>query len=148
MRIILGFICIISVALVGCANQPVSSYQNQNPSPPVNNISYGLIQKTVVKGVSKEQIISALGSPNMITNNVSNEETWIYDKISTDYYNESNSSSASILGGGIVGAIGIGGSASNSTGNSRGTSTQRTLTLIIKFKGDSLETFSVRTTSF
>ena len=129
----------------GCVNPPV---QNSQPVIPTSNISYGLIQQNVVKGATKDQVVGTLGSPNMITNSAGDEETWIYDKVSTDYQNESGASSASVLGGGIAGAIGLGGSASTSSSSNRGTSSQRTLTLIIKFKKNVIDTFAVRTTSF
>ncbi len=36
-------------------------------------------------GMSGEDVIAALGSPNVLTNNKEGLETWVYDKISNEY---------------------------------------------------------------
>ena len=112
------------------------------------NLTFGLVQQVVVKGASKEKVIEALGSPNMITSTSDKSETWIYDKISTTVENQSDSSSASV-GGGVVGGIaGIFGSIGKSEATNKATSSQKTMTVIIKFKGDLIDSFNTRVTSF
>ena len=113
-----------------------------------NSLTFGVVQQVVVKGASKEKVIEALGSPNMITSTSDKGETWIYDKISTTVENQSDSSNAS-LGGGIVGGIaGIFGSIGKSDATSKATTSQKTMTVIIKFKGDLIDSFNTRVTSF
>lgn len=112
------------------------------------NLTFGLVQQVVVKGASKEKVIEALGSPNMITSTSDKSETWIYDKISTTVENQSDSSSASV-GGGVVGGIaGLFGAIGKSEATNKATSSQKTMTVIIKFKGDLIDSFNTRVTSF
>lgn len=112
------------------------------------NLTYGLVQQTVVKGASKEKIVESLGSPNMITSTSEKTETWIYDKISTTIENQSGASTASVGGGAVVGFAGVFGGVGKSEASNKATSSQKTMTVIIKFKGEYVESFSTRVTSF
>ena len=112
------------------------------------NLTFGVVQQVVVKGASKEKVIEALGSPNMITSTSDKGETWIYDKISTTVENQSDASSASIGGGVIGGIAGIFGSMGKSEATNKATSSQKTMTVIIKFKGELIDSFNTRVTSF
>jgi outer membrane protein assembly factor BamE (lipoprotein component of BamABCDE complex) len=47
-------------------------------------MTLGFIQSKVKKGISSEEVIMLLGTPNIITSSDNNSETWIYDKISTE----------------------------------------------------------------
>ena len=93
------------------------------------NLTLGKIQQSVKKGVTKEKILEELGSPNMVTGSSADQETWVYDKVSTTVQAESKNESNSIIGGVFAGIIGIGGKSAteNSTGTT--TSSQKTLTL-------------------
>jgi outer membrane protein assembly factor BamE (lipoprotein component of BamABCDE complex) len=112
------------------------------------NLTLGKIQQSVKKGVTKEKILEELGSPNMVTGSSADQETWVYDKVSTTVQAESKNESNSIIGGVFAGIIGIGGKSAteNSTGTT--TSSQKTLTLIIKFKGEAIDSFATRMSSF
>lgn len=75
---------IITLSLFGCAPQTV----------PLNNIPARKIetQKLAVgsaqilkRGMSGADVISSLGSPNVITTDKDGFETWVYDKISNEY---------------------------------------------------------------
>ena len=72
-------------------------------SDPSTNLTLGLVQMTVREGASKNDIISSLGSPNMVTSSGSKNETWIYDRVSTDIQRENESGSAGL-------EVGFGGS--------------------------------------
>jgi hypothetical protein len=98
--------------------------------------------------MSPADVAKVLGSPNMVTRDRDNIETWIYDKVSTEsaYSTSKGGVAALVLGGGSgVGGIGAGG-ASQATGAS--SRTQRTLTIIIKFKNNSVSEFTYNATSF
>jgi outer membrane protein assembly factor BamE (lipoprotein component of BamABCDE complex) len=117
------------------------------------NMTLGQIQQAVVKGATKDQIVEKLGSPNMVTSSKENSETWIYDKVSSTTETKAEESSASTSVGGVVGILGIVGiggksDASKSEAGNRVVSSQKTLTLIIKFKGDRVESFATRMSSF
>jgi outer membrane protein assembly factor BamE (lipoprotein component of BamABCDE complex) len=110
--------------------------------------------KEIRVGMSQADVASALGSPNIVTKDGEGKETWVYDKIATE---ASYSQSGVGLGGG-VGAGGVAGSAlilggvGGSYGKGAGATatTQKTLTVVIKFdKNTSLvESFSYHTSKF
>ncbi len=112
------------------------------------NLTLGKIQQSVKTGVSKEKILEDLGSPNMVTGSSADQETWIYDKVSTTTQSDAKVESGTVVGGAILGLFGIGGKASNTTAGSTTTTSQKTLTLIIKFKGDVVDSFATRMSSF
>ncbi len=95
------------------------------------------VQKEIKVGMSSSDVIEILGSPNIITTDSNRRETWVYDKISTQI-----TSSNSSLGTWLL-VFGASGSKTTST------SSQRTLTIIIKFDEKGLiRDFSYRTSSF
>ncbi|TRZ66312.1 MAG: hypothetical protein D4R98_06365 [Comamonadaceae bacterium] len=117
------------------------------------NMTLGQIQQSVVKGATKDQIVEKLGSPNMVTSSSENAETWIYDKVSSTTETKAEEASASTSVGGVIGILGIFGiggksDASKSESGNRVVSSQKTLTLVIKFKGDLVESFATRMSSF
>jgi outer membrane protein assembly factor BamE (lipoprotein component of BamABCDE complex) len=103
-------------------------------SNPVNDrVTVGTVQKEVRVGMSGAEVAAVLGSPNIVSTDEERREVWIYDKISTEvaYSTSSGGLSALILGGGSGVGGGIGGSAGGNTGAS--STSQKTLTVIIKF---------------
>lgn len=90
-----------------------------------SSTTVGVVQKEIKVGMSGAEVASALGSPNVVTTDEKRREVWIYDKIST----ESVSTKGGGALGGAFGSLLLGVSAS---GESRST-TQKTLTVIIKF---------------
>jgi hypothetical protein len=91
--------------------------------------------------MSQADVASALGSPNIVTKDAEGKETWVYDKIATEAsYSQSS-------GGGYATLIllGIGGSREAGAYST----TQRTLTVVIKFdKNSSVESFKYHATKF
>ena len=82
--------------------------------------------------MSAAGVASVLGSPNIVTGDNQGQETWIYDKISSDVtYSRSSGTIVGLIFGSSGGGAGIG----TSSAGSKSTS-QRTLTVIIKFDGD------------
>jgi len=97
------------------------------------NITLGLIQKYIKPGDSQVNVIEVIGSPNIITKDKSQKETWIYDKI----YTKSEESDAKFGIGAAGGVLGwasraIGGLGLSFGKNKRETQ-QKTLTTVIKF---------------
>jgi outer membrane protein assembly factor BamE (lipoprotein component of BamABCDE complex) len=78
-------------------------------------MTVGTVQKEIRKGMSGAEVAEVLGSPNIVTTDAEGREVWIYDKISTD----------------VTYSRGAGGSVSKSAGAE--STTQRTLTVVIKF---------------
>lgn len=46
-------------------------------------LTAGVVKKHVYQGVSQEEVIMAIGSPNIITQDSEGRETWVYDKMSS-----------------------------------------------------------------
>ncbi len=118
-----------------------------------NKLTVGTVQREIRVGMSGEEVISALGSPNIVTTDDRRQESWVYDRFSTDsvYSTSSGGVSALILGGGLIGAAVLGGGGSAAVSQSAGarSTTQRNLTVIIKFDGaHRVRDFSYRQSSF
>jgi len=118
-----------------------------------DRLTVGKVQREIRVGMTSADVVGVLGSPNMVTTDEKRRENWVYDKISTEtvYSSSSGGVSALILGGGPVGGGGLGGAASAGVSGSAGarSTSQRTLTVIIKFDERSLvRDFAYRSSSF
>lgn len=111
-------------------------------------MTVGTVQKEIKQGMTQTAVVEAMGSPNIVTSDAPGQETWIYDKVSTDtaYSTSSGGVNALILGagGGIAGGV-VPGYGESSGATSR---TQRTLTVIIKFKEGKVHEFSYHSSKF
>lgn len=118
---------LLAIALTGALLTGCKSAQElredvtagQGPS----TFSLGQVQSTIHKGTSQEQVLSTLGSPNIVTNDDHGNETWVYDKISTEGARASSGGGGSLI---LFGA--------SSKANAY-EATQKTLTVMIKFDG-------------
>jgi outer membrane protein assembly factor BamE (lipoprotein component of BamABCDE complex) len=113
-------------ALMGCtANQHMAAVQDTQ----TDRVTVGTVQREITVGMPASGVAEILGSPNIVTSDEAHNETWIYDKISTEVaYSNSRGGVAGLLIGGSGGGLATG------TLSSGATSTmQRTLTIIIHF---------------
>jgi len=99
--------------------------------------------------MSGAEVAAVLGSPNIVSTDEERREVWIYDKMATDatYSTSSGGIASLILGGGGS----VAGAASGSVNQSAGASStsQRTLTVIIKFDNDKkVRDFAYHTSRF
>jgi outer membrane protein assembly factor BamE (lipoprotein component of BamABCDE complex) len=110
-----------------------------------DRVTVGTVQKEIRLGMSAADVASVLGSPNIVTTDDQRQETWIYDKISSDVtYSRSSGTIVGLLFGGSGGGAGVGSTSAGSTSTS-----QRTLTVIIKFDGNNaVRDFSYHTSRF
>ena len=120
-----------ALALGACTSASYHRAQVQDDS--TDRMTVGKVQREIRVGMSGAEVAQALGSPNIVSTDEERREVWIYDKIATDqaYSTSRGGINALILGfgGDVAGGGGIGAS-----GSSGATSTsQRTLTVIIKF---------------
>jgi outer membrane protein assembly factor BamE (lipoprotein component of BamABCDE complex) len=111
----------------------------------VDRVTVGTVQKEIVIGMSATDVATVLGSPNIVTTDDQRQETWIYDKISSDVtYSRSSGTIVGLIFGSSGGGAGVG---TTSAGSS--SSSQRTLTVIIKYDGDNrVRDFSYHTSRF
>jgi outer membrane protein assembly factor BamE (lipoprotein component of BamABCDE complex) len=133
--------------LTACASSPPDK---STPLPVVEReFTLGLVQKEIRVGMMQTDVVSALGSPNIVTRDADGREAWVYDKIATEasYARSSVGVGAGGAGGpadvlllGLVGA---------SRERSRSTVSQRTLTVILKFDAHgAVDSFSFHASRF
>lgn len=104
--------------------------------PSGERITVGKVQREIRLGMPSAQVVQVLGSPNIVSTDENRREVWVYDKISTEtVYSTSGVGGGigALILGGSVGA-GLGGSGESKSG-AKATS-QRTLTIIIKFNNE------------
>ena len=108
-------------------------------------LTVGAVQKEIRIGMAGSQVAEVLGSPNIVSTDENRNEVWIYDKISTQYVRADAQAGILTFGGGsdVVAAAGASGSQSS------GATSQRTLTVIIKFDdGGLVRDFAYHTSRF
>ncbi len=94
-----------------------------------DRLTVGTVQREIRIGMSAADVATILGSPNIVTTDDERLETWIYDKISSDVtYSRSSGTVVGLIFGSSAGGVGTGSTDAGSTSSS-----QRTLTVIIKF---------------
>ena len=137
---------LLSVLLGGCMS--AGQHQRSLPSAEEKKLTAGIVQMEIRKGMQQSDVAAVLGSPNLVTRDIDGRETWIYDKVSTDFAYSRNSGgvSALILGWGssVVGA-GVPSYRYSSGASSR---TQRTLTIVLKFSDGVVDEYAYHTSSF
>lgn len=126
---------ILSIILIGGCMPTGAEHAAQLQSQSDRTTTVGIVQKEIRKGMSQADVAAALGSPNIVSKDKSGLETWIYDKIATEAsYSTAKNGLASIFIG------------SRSTGAM--SQTQKTLTVIIKFKENAVHDFSYHSSKF
>lgn len=129
-------VTLTAIALLsGCAT-PMSSGDR--------NLTAGTVQRQVHIGMSGAEVADVLGSPNIVTTDEVRNETWIYDKISSQV-TESETRGAT----GTLRYLEVWGPIAATSKSARRTSSQRTLTVIIKFdENDKVRDFAYHTSRF
>jgi len=153
MRIVhVAFLSIlIAVFCSGCMS--ATQHRQEVSNPEADRISVGKVQREIRVGMSSAEVVEVLGSPNMVTTDEKRREVWVYDKIATDhaYSTSSGGISALILGGNVGGSGALGGGIGSgySSGSGAASTSQRTLTVIIKFdEQNKVRDFAYRQSSF
>ncbi|MCH9698556.1 MAG: hypothetical protein K0U68_10660 [Gammaproteobacteria bacterium] len=108
------------VMLSGCMVLPINVDGNGQP----NNLTIAKVQGEIKEQMPASEVAAILGSPNIITTDEQRREVWIYDKVSTNRID-----TRSAIGGNIF-IFGAGKLQSETT------SSQRTLTVVIKYDDD------------
>ncbi len=140
--------CILFSALLAGCVQHMSAAQHQQSlgSTQEREMTVGVVQKEIRVGMSQADVAETLGSPNIVTKDSYGDETWIFDKIATEasYSNSSQSEGVGVGGaaGGFLGNVlllgGVGYSMETSSQAGASATTQKTLTVVIKFDKKSL----------
>ena len=153
MRKGIGVVVVLALLLAGCETVGEHASEVRKAQGEDERLTVGTVQREIRVGMSTAKVIEVLGSPNVITTDEERREVWVYDKISTSraYSTSSGGISALILAGGLLGPALVGGGVGPSYGSSSGASStsQRTLTVIIKFdKNQKVRDFAYHTSRF
>jgi len=138
----LALLAAAALALPACsATQHRAELQDDS----AERVTVGTVQREIRVGMTSAEVATILGAPNIVSTDAERREVWIWDKISSDVsYSRSSGVVAGLLIGSSGGGAGVG---SKNAGASR--SSQRTLTVIVKFDdADRVRDFSYRTSSF
>ena len=122
--------------LLGC--QSAAEHRRSVTDDTGERVTVGSVQRNIELGMSGAEVAEVLGSPNIVTTDEERREVWIYDKIATDsaFSDSASSGSANVLGiPDLAGAAFFAGTGSSSFSSSAGaqSTSQRTLTIVIKF---------------
>jgi outer membrane protein assembly factor BamE (lipoprotein component of BamABCDE complex) len=111
-------VAMLVLSLAGCGAQ---HHRNQVQNDGARALTLGGVQKEIRVGMSSADVVAVLGSPNVVTTDDQRREVWVYDKISTEtaYSRSEGGAFLLILGG--------------SSESGARTTTQKTLTVIVKF---------------
>jgi outer membrane protein assembly factor BamE (lipoprotein component of BamABCDE complex) len=130
--------CAASLALAGCQSASEHAAQVHQAQQAGDRMTVGQVQREIRVGMTSADVVGVLGSPNMVTTDELRREVWVYDKVATESVQSSSSGGVNAL---IFGGFG-------SSAGARST-TQRTLTVIIKLDGNSqVRDFAYRSSSF
>jgi outer membrane protein assembly factor BamE (lipoprotein component of BamABCDE complex) len=151
----------LCAALAGCMT--AAQHAQQLSSAHDRALTLGIVQTSVKPGVSAADVAAALGSPNIVTGDNQQHETWIYDKIATEasVSQDAGSIAAQLAGNEQLINTGFGTTTPDhgplsghiagaySKSAAAASITQRTLTVIIKFKNDhTVESVAYNSTRF
>lgn len=120
------FLAVSAWLLGGCMTAPEHRAAVEGDA---ERLTVGKVQREIRVGMSGAEVIQVLGSPNIVSTDEERREVWVYDKVSTTtVHSESRAGVLALVladaGGALGGAAGSAGARST---------TQRTLTVIIKF---------------
>ncbi len=115
----LGIALLLALTLGGCVQ--ASSHKAAVSEPNAEKLTVGTVQREIRVGMSGADVAGVLGSPNVVTTDDQRREVWVYDKVSTETAYSTSDAYGTLL---ILGASQSSGAAST---------TQKTLTVIIKF---------------
>lgn len=134
MKKIIG-LSLVGLLLVGCST--AGAHRKAVQSDQGDRITVGKVQREIRVGMSSAQVIEVLGSPNIVSTDENRLEVWVYDKFATDVTYSNSDGGVWLV---IAGVSGSSGSAS---------STQRTLTIVVKFDADKkVRDFGYHSSSF
>jgi outer membrane protein assembly factor BamE (lipoprotein component of BamABCDE complex) len=138
----LSLLAAATLALSGCST---AQHRAELQDDDIDRVSVGTVQREIRVGMTSSDVAEILGAPNIVSTDARRREVWIWDKLSSEV---SYSRSSGVIAGLLVGGSGGGaGGGSKSAGASR--SSQRTLTVIVKFDdAGAVRDFSYRTSSF
>ena len=146
-------ICVTALCLSATGCMSAGKHREAVRDDTADRISVGKVQREIHVGMSSADVVSVLGAPNMVTTDDARRETWVYDKVATEQaYSTSQGGFGGLLGGLVGGAAGglFGGAGGNvERGSGASATSQRTVTIIIKFdENGKVRDYNYRQSSF
>jgi outer membrane protein assembly factor BamE (lipoprotein component of BamABCDE complex) len=127
----------LGLMLAGCMPASEHAKEVAAGNATQDRLTLGTVQRQIRVGMGADEVVGALGSPNMVTTDDKRRENWVYDRIATEQVYSSSAGGATAL---FIGVSGRSGAAQT---------TQRTLTIIVKFdETQRVRDFSYRSSSF
>ena len=131
----IGVALLVAVLSSGCMT--AQQHQAAVSGSDKNRLTAGVVQREIRVGMSGDEVVSALGSPNIVTTDEKRRESWVYDRFATETVHSSSSGGVNVLIFGV------------SQGAGAASTTQRTLTVVIKFdESKRVRDFAYRQSSF
>lgn len=142
-------ICLAAALMLGGCASNAAQHRAQVRDDSTDRVTVGKVQREIRVGMSGAEVVQVLGSPNMVSTDENRREVWVYDKVATEYAYSASSGgiSALILGAGsdVLGGGGVSGSSASGASST----SQRTLTIVIKFDdAGKVRDFAYHTTQF
>lgn len=130
---IIPALCLVTA----CQSVPQQAQDAQTAQNSDAHLTLGTIESQLHKGMTNASVIEIFGPPNIVTSDEQHREVWVYDRISTMRTRSNSGGWATIL------ILGLGNKAHTSS------TSQRTLTLIVKFDADKkVRDYSYRYSNF
>ena len=142
---------LIILLFLGCMS--VAEHRQSVSIDEADRITVGKVQREIRVGMTSADVVEALGSPNIVTTDEKRREVWVYDKIATEHaYSTTSGGVSALILAGFVGGDAAGGGGvlpSFSKGTGASSTTQRTLTIIIKYDEENkVRDFAYRQSTF
>ncbi len=117
--------------------------------PAEQAFTLGLAQRELKLGQSQAELVAALGSPNILTRDSQGRETWVYDRIATESSAKSNGFGVGAGAAGTAASSLIGGLLSGHSRSETTSTSQRTLTVLVRFDASGrVESYSFHASRF
>jgi len=131
------FFALVALMAVGTGCMSAADHSAALHSSKAQELTVGVVQREIRRGMSQSDVAVALGSPNIVTREDSGNETWIYDKIATEASQSADSGSWWIILAGYDKRAGA------------SATTQKTLTVVVKFdEARRVSNFTYHSTKF
>ncbi len=126
-------VTVVAATLGGCMS--ATDHAAQLPSQSGREMTVGIVQMEIRKGMTAAAVAEALGSPNIVSKDQGGSESWIYDKVASEaaYSSGSGGILSLLVGSRHAGAV---------------SSSQKTLTVIIKFTAGLVSDYSYHSSKF
>jgi hypothetical protein len=139
----------VALVVLAAAVVPAAAGEREPAKVAGSTFTLAVVQKALRPGLPQADVVERLGAPNILTRDADGREAWVYDRVASERdvssHNVGLAGAGSGVGGTFAGILGI--SAGKRSEKTR--SSQRTLTVVIRFSATGLvETFTWHDSQF